>query len=224
LRSTSWSCTDTPGDLDVVAPCEPGDPTVSDGLGIDLNGLAVFWMLDQPRLAFEVGPEFRLDAVHGGASIAPGADDGLRYAWSWRPQVGVLLGLRGAPLASTLWTGGGWPWAAERPDGTSRLGRFQMGLRAGMLMGPGFNGLELTGVGELWGAWSVRSERSRQASLTPYHPGATVGPYGRVMYGFLASPDVEGYRVLDESWTFVLGVRGMVRLAGPPPTLPEAEQ
>ena len=221
-RSTAWTCSVDDQDLDVVAPCDAGDPVVANGESLDLRAMAAMWLFDRPRLAFEVGPAFRLDAVHAGASIAPGADASLLHAWTFRPQGGVIFGLRTAPAPAGLWARSGWPWAAERPDGTSRLGRLQAGFRAGMLFGPGFNGVEANVLGEIWSGVSVRAKRGPQASLTPYHPSTLIGPYAQLGYGFLPDAEATGYRVLDTSWTVTFGVTAQVRLAGAPPALPEA--
>ena len=145
------------------------------------------------------------------------------FAWALRPQIGMVVGLRHAPdprpLRRSLALG--YPWGAERADGSSDLSRAQYGLRGGFLVGPGYNGMEYTLSAEAWMAWGVRRKTSAQASFTPYHPNFVLGPYVRYQRGALLSgvtdagaADSDRYYDLDKSHTVLIGLRGQYRLKG----------
>jgi hypothetical protein len=223
-RDVLSSCSEETVDLDIVDDCDPIDPVhqYSEGFGIDFSALATLWLTDRPRLAVEWGLEGRIDVVHPGQSWFYPADPAIVYAMALRPQGGFIGGLRLAPpphhLArlSDRWH----PWGAERPDGSSKLGRSQYGLRAGLLFGPTFSGVEATIMTELWMARSLRSPNSVHARFTPYHPALVLGPYIRSQVGFvpdILSNDVDQYLELDRSFTFLIGVRGNLRLKAPGP-------
>jgi len=208
---------------------------VSEGLSGDLYGLATVWMRSRPRVAIEGGLSVRLDVVPAGRTLAwpwvsksrssNSLESDLRYAWSWRPQAGPILGVRFAPPPSRLWLRGGplsWPWGADRTDGISRLGRTQYGLRAGLTLGPGFNGMEYTLLNEAWMGRSLRSRRAPHHSFTPYQPVWLLGPYVQTQYGFRLG-EAEQYLELRSSWAVVLGIRGQFRLKNGRPDLPEAK-
>jgi hypothetical protein len=213
---------------DVVQPCYLRDSnrygeelSVSEGFSADFSALTTLWIFDNPRLAFEAGLEGRLDAVHGGDPVVADqlvsgveSSDLFAYSWTWRPQGGVLLGLRHAPLPGDLnrrWSTR-YPWGSERPDGTSDLQRLQYGLRLGFLTGPTFDGLEGTGVAELWTGWSLRSKTSPHAPFTPYHPALVLGPYARYQVGFPLTAGETRYLELSHSHTVIVGARVQLRL------------
>jgi hypothetical protein len=143
-----------------------------------------------------------------------------------RPQVGLLLGLRQAPRPAPLHrgSGNGAVWGAPGTDGKSHLGRLQTGLRTGLLVGPGFEGIEGSTHLEGWLGWSARSDRSAKAGFTPYYPGVVVGPFTRVAYGFpIGEAPEPRYLTLDHSWTVLVGFRTQLRLNKPAPP-PEGVQ
>lgn len=232
-RQVSYNCSPSVLDLDVVAPCIPGKalPNLySDGISMDFAVYATIWFQKDLRLAIETGPEIRLDAVTPGGTMVCGrgfVDDcdanNPNFAWALRPQIGMVVGLRHAPdprpLRRSLALG--YPWGAERADGSSDLSRAQYGLRGGFLVGPGYNGMEYTLSAEAWMAWGVRRRTSAQASFTPYHPNFVLGPYVRYQRGALLSgvtdagaADSDRYYDLDKSHTVLIGLRGQYRLKG----------
>lgn len=237
LRWTQFSCQDLDGTLGSVAPCsesDSGGSLLSEGLGVDLSTGTTFWFQDSPRLSAELGATVRLDMVHSGNSaiynlFAPSdtpdwLPDGPTYDWTFRYAAGPVVGLRYQPLPGGLWRrGDGWPWGAERPDGKTRLGRWETGLRAGILFGPGYNGLEATALGEIWAARSVHVNSGPYASFTPYHPRILVGPFVRGQVGFLPFGEGEARTlVLDSSVSGLVGVRAQLRLQTKAGALPEA--
>ncbi|MCB9765004.1 MAG: hypothetical protein H6739_34845 [Alphaproteobacteria bacterium] len=208
----------------------------TEGFGVDFQGMASFWPHDRPRLAGEFGLETRLDILHAGQSWywgpAAGADPGvasaIQYDWSYRFQAGPIVGLRFAPPPPGLWRHSNpgserapVPWGADAPDGATRSGRIQAGVRGGFLMGPGFNGMEYTALTELWAARSLMAERAPAALVSPYRPLVLFGPFVRVQYGFTSGVATERYLVETGSWTVNVGVRTQLRLGGAAPEPPE---
>ncbi|MFT5586654.1 MAG: hypothetical protein ACI9VR_004253 [Cognaticolwellia sp.] len=231
-RQVSYFCNPNVLDLDVVAPCLPGKALpdlYSDGVSMDFAVYATVWFQKDLRLAIETGPEIRLDAVTPGSTFGCGRfiddcdENNPNFAWSLRPQIGMVVGLRHAPdprpLRRSLALG--YPWGAERADGSSDLSRAQYGLRGGFLVGPAYNGMEYTLSAEAWMAWSIRRKTSDVASFTPYHPNFVLGPYVRYQRGALLSgvtdaggADSDRYYDLDKSHTVLIGLRGQYRLKG----------
>ena len=231
-RQVSYTCSPNVLDLDVVAPCLPDKdlPNLySDGLSMDFAVYATIWFQKDLRLAIETGPEIRLDAVTPGSTFGCGRfiDDcdssNPDFAWALRPQIGMVVGLRHAPdprpLRRSLALG--YPWGAERANGSSDLSRAQYGLRGGFLVGPAYNGMEYTLSAEAWMAWGVRRKTSDLASFTPYHPNFVLGPYVRYQRGAMlsgvtdaAGADTGRYYDLDKSHTVLIGLRGQYRLKG----------
>ena len=205
----------------------------SDGLSVDLGTHVAWWLTTRPRTALEAGLLFRLDAITPGPALvdqmnSPGAESELvQFSWTLRPQGGFITGLRFAPAPMTLarTTRTASPWGVSHSGGKQALDRTQWGVRAGFLMGPGYNGLEGTLASELWLGKSVRRGRSPHAPFTPYQPGLLVGPYAQGLFGFMMveNGDVERYLQLAQSWTAVLGVRAQLRLKQRGPALPEAK-
>ncbi len=203
------------------------------GATVDLQGLATWWALDQPRVGLDVGLEARLDVrppgivTYLGSPSEPTSSPATipNLAWALRFQAGALVGFRLAPLPTPTHTlsENGKVWGPTNPAGRSLLGRFQWGVRAGLLFGPGFNGTEGAAVSELWLAWSARRARGPSATFTPYHPLVTVGPYVRAAYGFPLATANDRQLVLDHSWTAYVGLRTNLRLKKPV-KLPEAKK
>lgn len=235
LRRVSATCSDNPANYDVVAACSIGNVpmTTANGIGLDLRGLATWWVAARPRLGLELGPIAALSVVPSGApaavAIAQAVDPNgdiahspqIDYAWTFRPEGGILVGLRYAPRPPGLWTPGTYGWGADRPDGQSRLGRVEYGMRLGLTLGPGFNGLESTALGELWLGASLRG-KGPLSNLTPYHPSVLVGPYlrGELSYLLVDPTTLTQYRILKNGYTLFVGIHGEFRLSAPP-TLPE---
>ncbi len=202
--------------------CQPSE-RYSEGLSLEVGGAATWWVVDDQRLALELGPQIQLDVTPGG--VSPGwsdYDDNIK-AWTFRPQFGLLFGVRGAPDPSPLVRRGkgGLPWGAENPDGRSRQERMQLGFRGLFMMGPGFNGLEGTAGAEFWFGGSLRRKRSPHASFTPYHPAMIVGPYFRFQYEFVLGADDPRFKKLDYGVAAIVGVRAQMRLKKQNTVIPE---
>lgn len=203
------------------------------GATIDLQGLATWWALDQPRVGLDVGLEARLDArppgivTYLGTPSDPTSNPASipNLAWALRFEAGALVGFRLAPLPTPMhsFSERGKVWGPPNPAGRSLLGRFQWGVRAGLLFGPSFNGTEGAAVSELWLSWSARRARGPSATFTPYHPLVSVGPYIRAAYGFPVATANDRQLVLDHSWTAYVGLRTNLRLKKPA-KLPEAKK
>ncbi len=232
--ASSWSC----GAGSVSIPQPDGTtrtisvPTSkalrSEGFGAEVQALLAIWGLDEPRVAFEVGAEARMDFGHGGRSWFYAEDPAFQRTTTFRPAVGFLVGFRHQPLPVGLARGGQqvWPWGSKRPDGRASLQRMQWGIRGGLLIGPGFNGPEGTGVFDLWTGGSVRRARGPRASFSPYQPAAILGPFVRTQLGFRMDPDIDTptqYLRLVGSATLLVGVRIQLRLTAPgKPDTPDA--
>lgn len=232
-REVTYSCPDDEttrddvNDPSTLALCTEGESfstAQTDGVGFDISSLYTWWLLDQPRVAVEIGPEVQVLLLPGGTGrfSSEGEPD---YAFAWSARAGVLAGLRFAPDPSPLWLRGRrTPWGANGPDGSSRLGRVQYGIRAGALLGSGFNGFEGNATTELWSAWSLRRPQSKVATFTPYRPAGLVGPYLRGQLGLVLIPgDEDRYYEMDRRYEVLFGVRGQMRLGGGPVALPEVE-
>ena len=224
IRYTTSTCN---SDQEVNDPttvyCQDGNPRYTEGLSFDLGVLMTWWVIDDRRLALEIGPEVRLDLTKGGESLFWSEYDDIATAWMMRPQFGVMGGIRKAPDPTPLWrwTRNSMPWGAESPDGSSNLRRYEYGLRAGFLTGPGYNGLEATAATELWLGWSIRRKRSLKASFTPYHPGFILGPFVRGQYEWTLMAEEARLRELDYSLTAIIGFRGQLRMSSGDVALPE---
>ncbi len=232
-RQVTYSCPDSESVLDDVndpstlALCSDGEQLSTantDGLSFDMSSLYEFWFLDQPRIAVEVGPEIQILLLPGGTGRinSEGEPD---YSAAWSLRAGAVAGLRFAPDPNPLWLRGTrTPWGANAPDGTSRLGRVQHGLRVGFLLGSGFNGFEGNVTGEYWAGWSLRRSETASATFTPYRPGAVLGPYVRGQYGMvILAGDEDRYYEMDQRFEVLLGVRAQLRLGGGQAALPEVE-
>ncbi len=230
LRCPEESALDEANDYGTVQLCEAEKELTRDpqpiGLSLDLTSMFSIWALDQPRLGVELGPAIHFDMLWAGQSPLAEEDEAAPfYAWTFRPMVGLMLGTRLAPDPSPLWR---WsrraiPWGADGPNGASKLGRVQYGLRTGVTFGPGFNGLEADLIGEVWTGWSVRRNKSRIATLTPYYPKMLLGPYVRGLYGFVLNADADEarYQELAERRELVIGIRGQFRFNLGQPAIPE---
>jgi len=205
----------------------------SEALGIDISGLLAIWGLGEPRVAFEVGGEVRLDVGHRGRSWfysdLETAETGVTFQrpWTFRPAVGFLVGLRAMPLPALSDSGRtGWPWGSVRPDGRAPLSRGQLGIRGGLLFGPGFNGTEATAVAEFWGGGSIRRRFGPRRSFSPYQPASILGPFIRGQFGFqMAAADPGSTRNLRlvGSVAVLAGIRLQLRMTAPgKPETPEA--
>jgi len=198
------------------------------GLSLDLSSLYSLWVIDQPRIGVELGPALQLDVLWAGGSPFVEDDEPTpQYVWTFRPVFGALGGIRLAldPAPLSRKARYAIPWGAEGPNGMSKLGRTQIGLRTGALFGPGFNGLEADVVGELWIGRSIRWEEARNATLTPYHPKILVGPYVRGLYGFTLSSDAEDlqYKELANRRELIVGLRGQIRVNPGQSSIPKIE-
>lgn len=220
LRVVNSECVVVPAAPGIVSPCsaQRAYSTFSEGFGFDMSALLAIWELNRPRGAIEFGPEIRLDIGHGGAPWF--GTDSTRFStgWTLRPQVGLVVGGRFLPRPARLVSGvrGDFPWGAERPDGRSRQDRVEVGLRTGLLLGPTWNGVEATVLGEIWLGASLRRPQGPQATLTAYQPGALFGPFVRAQVGFPAAAD-DGTRFLKlkGSVAVLAGVRWHLRLPSP---------
>jgi len=231
-REVLYSCPDdaaTQDDLNdpsTLALCTDGtirSVANTDGLALDLSSTFNFWFLDHPRMSVEFGPEVQALFLPGGTGRF-NSDGEPDYAFTKSIRAGAIAGLRFAPDPHPLWLRGTrTPWGSNAPDGTSKLGRFQGGLRAGFLLGAGFNGFEGNVTTELWGGWSLRRADAPGASFTPYRPGAFVGPFARGQMGIvLLDGDDARYYEMDRRYEVLIGVRGQLRLSGQT-ALPEAQ-
>ena len=231
LRHTKYACPaeseSTLAEPSTVVVCAPGIESTADteGFAWDFAGLRTNWLLDKPRLGVEFGPELRIENLHPGESWFH--DSTINYGFTLRFQFGILVGLRFAPAPGPLHvrSRGAYPWGAQQPDGGSRLGRFQYGLRFGALMGPGFNGLEGSVASELWMGWSLRSSRSKSATFTPYYPNILLGPFVRGQATkVIMKAEQERYYDLKSSLSVFAGIRLQMRLDGKAPEPPEVSQ
>ena len=219
-RQIEWTCDTEPTDYDVVSNCAEPGTVASSGMGINLLGGMTWWIADRPQIAIDSDLEAHLEMLPPGLGLYDETNT-TYYAWMFAPQFGLSVGFRWAPLPAGLSTNIGWPWGADQRDGNSRLVRGSMGVRSGILAGPGFNGLETTLYGEAWGGFSVRSSRNKFATLTPYHPRMWISPFVRYSYSFLPIPPTDIYHLLLESRTSVaVGLRWEMLLTAPP-KLPE---
>ncbi len=196
-----------------------GDETLdAQGFGFSLQGLATMWVHDHPRMGVDLGIGADLLVRPAGAPLYSIPTDGSRLVspgWGLRFQAGILAGLRWAPVPPHL----SGPrrrssvWSTTRNSGGERIGRIEWGIRTGAMIGPGFNGVEATIVGELWSGFSTGPKRGRRATFRPYHPGILVGPFARVVYGLPAGGGGPARALrLQDSWTAIVGLRTQLRL------------
>ena len=219
-RQIRWTCDTEPTDYDVVSDCSGPDTVSASGMGIDLLGGLTFWLGDRPQVAIDSDIEAHLEMLPPGLGIFDESNT-TNYAWMFEPQFGLSLGFRWAPLPPGLATRFGWPWGAERRDGHNRLVRSQIGTRVGLLAGPGINGIETTFYTELWGGLSIRSARTKFATLTPYHPRMWLSPFARLSYSWLPIPPTETFHLtLQNRTSLAVGLR-LEMLLTAPPTIPE---
>ncbi|MEL6348585.1 MAG: hypothetical protein AAFV53_36110, partial [Myxococcota bacterium] len=89
------------------------------------------------------------------------------------------------------------------------------------LVGPGYNGMEGTLLGEVWVGPSIRRRFSPWSSFTPYHPILLGNFFVRGQYGFTLIGDSDETRFLDlvDSYTLITGIRVNFRLKEPLPDL-----
>jgi hypothetical protein len=231
VRRTKFACppeSDTTlAEPSTVVVCAPGIESTAktEGFAWDFAGLRSIWVLDKPRMGVEFGPELRLETLHPGESWFH--DGNINYGFTLRFQFGILVGLRFAPAAGPLQVRarGAYPWGAPQPDGGTRLGRFQYGVRFGALMGPGFNGLEGSVASELWMGWSLRSSGGKSVTFTPYYPTMVLGPFVRGQATKVIMPaETERYYDLKGSLSIFAGIRLQMRVDGKAPEPPEAPQ
>lgn len=212
-----------------------GIPTIhaaeTQGIHLDLEALNTQWLVQDNRIGIEFGPEVQIDILNRGPSVFKGdtpvfhitnSDDEdigqpVTMEWAMRFQAGIVVGAHFLPDAFHLWRKESrrYPWGAPLPDGSSSLGRFEWGIRGGLLLGPTPDGLESTALGEWWGGWSIRSA-GPQASFTAYHPNVLIGPFVRGQVGFPLAPNEKNYLRLNYSGSLVVGVRAQFRLAQQP--------
>lgn len=202
------------------------------GISLDLHALNTRWLVGDRRMAIEFGPEVHLDVLPPGRNrfydgdlqplyVDANGDDIAQptdYPWAVRFAAGVLVGVRFAPDPLHLWRRSAqrYPWGAPLPDGSSSLGRIQTGLRAGLLLGPTYSGLEGTLLAEWWLGASIRSQRSPEASFTAYHPAVLIGPFVRGQVGLPLSANTKRYYQLDYSLMAIVGIRAQFRLTAKP--------
>ncbi len=224
IRQVTTNCKDIPGSESTVAPCmESGRPSVleTQGLSADAAVLGTIWLQETSRWGVEAGLGMLFDFGKPGV---PYTDPSLEYTMQIRPSAGLILGLRLAPGLHPIASGrhGLGLWGGERSDGRSILGRWQWGLRGGVLLAPGFDGLEATGVGELWAGGSARREHADLASFTPYKPNAFYGLFVRGQYAVPLASGGHRYE-LDHSLTLSAGLRGTWDIELKLPKPPEAK-
>ena len=238
LRLVTSTCNPAAQLSSSVAPCVRGTEEVqrTEGFAANVQAFAVWWVRDRTRLGLEMGIESRVDVLHGGPSFYwgdpdadPDSTESTDYAWSFRPAGGVVVGLRLAPRPAGLWHSTppkrervATPWGANRPDDKVRGGRTQWGLRTGMLLGPGFNAMEATALGELWVNRSIVRREAPRSTVPPYRPLFTIGPYTRAQLGFPLGEGEPRYREMTHSWTFLVGIRSQFRLSAAAPAPPSA--
>ncbi len=218
LRRTISVCAGEGSTKDTVVDCSQigtGDRLIANtsGLSLDVTALRTLWRSSYDRYAIEFGPEFHLDMVFPGKSIYD--DVPITYPLAITYAGGFLAGIRFGPPANPIAVkAGSHPWGADRPDGSSFLGRTEFGFRVGGLIGPSYNGLQGTIYGEGWSGWSMRRKRAKDATYTPYHPAILLGPYVRVMHTRMLMPAADRYYTLESATGFYAGVRIHFRLNG----------
>ena len=105
------------------------------------------------------------------------------------------------------------PWGADDAAGRSMLHRDEWGIRGGLLIGPGYNGLEATMSGELWYSRSVRDNLSAWSNFTAYHPIWNSGIFMRYQYSTIMLEAEKTPRLFDleNIHTVIFGWRGQFR-------------
>jgi hypothetical protein len=211
--------------------------TYTEGFTVGFASYATQWLRDSPRLAVETGFAINLDILHGGnswfyyqpypdastlgalirdeeneaESLAPTPN----YAVVFRPMTGVIVGVRQAlapyPLRRRFLPI--LPWGADDAGGRSTLHRDEWGIRGGLLIGPGYNGLEATMSGELWFSRSLRNDLSAWSNFTAYHPIWNSGVFMRYQYSTIMLESEQTARLFDleNTHTLLLGWRGQFR-------------
>ncbi|MAA77914.1 MAG: hypothetical protein CL916_01540 [Deltaproteobacteria bacterium] len=211
--------------------------TYTEGFSFGFASYATQWLRDSPRLAFETGFAVNIDILHGGNSwfyYQPYPDSSTlgallrnednealsvaptpNYAVAFRPMTGIIFGMRHAlapyPLRRRILPF--LPWGANDAGGKSTLHRDEWGVRGGLMVGPGYNGLEATMSGELWFGRSLRSDLSAWSNFTAYHPIWNSGMFMRYQYStiMLESQATERLLDLENTHTVILGWRGQFR-------------
>lgn len=224
-RAVTYACADPqPG---VADDCIDPGTVRTEGFSGDVQALGTLWRHGRRVLGVDAGLEARLDVRHAGPSWFWKGDTPTDFNFTLRPAAGMVVGVRAAPAPGPLWRyrSNRSTWGTPRGDGPVRLGRTQHGLRASVLIGPGFNGLESTLGLEGWKAWSRRRTAGPRASFTPWHPGFLIGPYVRGQLGIPLTDgaDAGRYLTLQRSATLIFGIRTHLRLAEPAPEPPEIE-
>jgi len=222
IRYAKATCNDSFADADPSSVSCTDSERYNEGFSLDVGALATWWIVDDYRMALEMGPHVQLDVGPGGSSALWDEQDDRINAWTLRPQFGLQLGVRGAPDPAPLVrrAKAGLPWGAENADGVSKQHRLQLGFRTGFLLGPGYNGLEGTVPLELWFGGSLRRKRSPHASFTPYHPSTLIGPYIRCQFEFVLASETSRFKNLDYGITAIIGVRMQIRLKEKNESLP----
>jgi hypothetical protein len=211
--------------------------TYTEGFTVGFASYATQWIRDSPRLAFETGFAINLDILHGGNSwfyYQPYPDASTlgslirdeentsevlaptpNYSVAFRPMTGLIFGVRQAlapyPLRRRFLPM--LPWGADDAGGRSSLHRDEWGLRGGVLVGPGFNGLEATMSGEVWFSRSLRDDLSAWSNFTTYHPIWNSGVFMRYQYSTIMLESEKTARLLDleNTHTLIFGWRGQFR-------------
>jgi hypothetical protein len=214
------------------------------GIHLALDAVNTQWIAQDRRFGVEFGPEIQLDVLQRGRSVfqsdtpvygitrddditedereelAEAKDIGqpINRSWAVRFQAGIVAGVHFVPNPSHLWrtTSRRYPWGAPLPDGSATLGRFEWGLRGGLLIGPTGDGFEGTFLTEWWGGWSVRFAGGPQASFTSYQPNVLLGPFVRGQVGFPMVADKNNYLILQHTGQIVVGLRAQFRLLQQP--------
>lgn len=218
LRESHLLCTESSEgfDLGTVGVCgadgDSFDTVRTEGFTLDLSAMRTMWFMDQSRWSIEFGPELHIDYLHPGQSWF--YEGNTAFGSTYRYMGGLIVGIRHAPVAGPrVVRGSRTPWGADKPDGSSRLGRHQFGLRVGGLMGPAFNGLEGTLLAEGWMAWSLWRRKAPGATVTPYHPSVLLGPYLRYQHStVLVEGSTPRYFALDHANSYHAGLRLQLRV------------
>ena len=206
-----------------------------DGLFIGGSSYRTQWFRDDPRIAYELGLSIQLDILHAGKSwfhsqslptmeslgdrFAGGGETETdlypTYSWAFRPQTGASFGFRHLidPFPLSRMIRAKETWATVKSSGGSFVQRTEWGIRGGFLVGPSFNGLEGSLLGELWATGLIRSPSSDWAYFSPYHPILTGGPFVQYKRGGVLMPaeELQMFNMVYSD-TIVVGWRTQFRL------------